>query len=103
MLQNLTIFTEENYETLTTKTALYAARLLKKPDQCRAVYMVSHLFWAPGSEQKKDDKRVLEALRKALKVADACIDASMNIHLFVEILNECLYYFENHCESVSYI
>lgn len=43
----LTVFGEENYDTLATKTALYSSKLLKKPDQCRAIYMCSHLFWVP--------------------------------------------------------
>eukprot|EP01117_Protostelium_nocturnum_P004958 TRINITY_DN1795_c0_g1_i1.p1 TRINITY_DN1795_c0_g1~~TRINITY_DN1795_c0_g1_i1.p1 ORF type:complete len:786 (+),score=276.23 TRINITY_DN1795_c0_g1_i1:83-2440(+) len=100
-LQSLNLFTEESYETFTGKTALYASKLMKIPDRCRAIYLVSHLFWTPNSEQKKDDKRVLEVFRKALKVADGCLDSSVKISLFVEILNECLYYFENHCESIT--
>jgi len=100
-LQSMTVFGEDNYETLTTQTALYSSKLLKVPDRCRAIYLVSHLFWTPGSEQKKDDKRVLEAFRKGLKVADTYLDSSIKINLFVEILNECLYYFENNCESIT--
>lgn len=38
-------FAEEDYDTLITKTTQYAAKLLKKPDQCRMVTMCSHLFW----------------------------------------------------------
>jgi len=44
---------------------------------------------------------VLECLQKALKIAAACVDASMNVHLFVEILNEYLFYFENECDAVT--
>jgi len=39
-------FTKENYDTLITKCALHGSKLLKKPDQCRAVYLASHLWWA---------------------------------------------------------
>lgn len=73
---------------------------MEVPDRCRAIYLVTHLFWTPNSEQKKDDKRVLEAIRKAIKVADTYLDSAVKNDLFVEILNECLYYFENACESV---
>ncbi len=38
-------FSEEDYDTLATKTTQYAAKLLKKPDQCRMVALCSHLFW----------------------------------------------------------
>jgi vacuolar protein sorting-associated protein 35 len=39
-------FGKENYDTLITKAALHGSKLLKKPDQCRAVYLASHLWWA---------------------------------------------------------
>lgn len=39
-------FGRENYDTLITKAALHGSKLLKKPDQCRAVYLASHLWWA---------------------------------------------------------
>jgi len=99
-LQLLNVFGEENYDTLITKTALYSSKLLKKPDQCRAIYMCSHLFWCPEKEYK-NGKRVLECLQKSLKIADTCMDSSMNVHLFVEILNEYLFYFENSCDAVT--
>ncbi|THX65579.1 vacuolar protein sorting-associated protein 35, partial [Aureobasidium pullulans] len=39
-------FSRENYDTLITKCALHGSKLLKKPDQCRAVYLASHLWWS---------------------------------------------------------
>ncbi|KAG5461244.1 MAG: vacuolar protein sorting-associated protein 35-domain-containing protein [Olpidium bornovanus] len=45
-LQSTSVFSTDNYDTLITKCALHASKLLKKPDQCRAVYLCSHLFWA---------------------------------------------------------
>jgi len=101
-LQLLSVFGEENYDILITKSALYSSKLLKKPDQCRAIYMCSHLFWRVNSTNEyKNGKRVLECLQKSLKIADTCMDASMNVHLFVEILNQYLYYFESNCEAVT--
>ena len=44
-LQTLAVFSEESYDTLATKAAVHSAKLLKKPDQCRAIYMSSYLFW----------------------------------------------------------
>jgi len=125
-LQTTRVFGEENYDALSTKTAVHSAKLLKKHDQCRAVYMCSHLFWKTGTEvlqnvpltpskeraivhhapilQGEDDhkegKRVLECLQKSLRIADACMDSSTNVKLFVEILNEYLYYFEAKNEAV---
>ncbi|KAK9248157.1 vacuolar protein sorting-associated protein 35 [Lipomyces tetrasporus] len=104
-------FTKENYETLITKSALFGSKLLKKPDQCRAVYFASHLWWAVeiavrGEEEGKtplyrDGKRVLECLQRALRVADACMDSAVSIELFVEILNRYVYYFDRGCEVVT--
>lgn len=120
-------FGKENYDTLITKCALHGSKLLKKPDQCRAVYLASHLWWATevralGEEDPKnvsrfecnvlrqgadktqlyrDGKRVLECLQRALRVADACMDAAVSVELFVEILNRYVYYFDQENEAVS--
>lgn len=110
-LQQCRNFTRENYDTLITKTALHGSKLLKKPDQCRSVYLASHLWWgveisALGEEEGvtefyRDGKRVLECLQRSLRVADACMDSSVSIELFVEILNRCLYYFIHGNESIT--
>ena len=53
-------FGKENYDTLITKCALHGSKLLKKPDQCRAVYLASHLWWAVEIQAKgeEDSKNV---------------------------------------------
>ncbi len=119
-------FGKENYDTLITKAALHGSKLLKKPDQCRAVYLASHLWWCtevPGREEDpktvsemmdltnilganvleqfyRDGKRVLECLQRALRVADACMDTAVSVELFVEILNRYVYYFDQQNETV---
>ncbi|CAG8788797.1 10994_t:CDS:2, partial [Cetraspora pellucida] len=107
-LQTTSVFGPENYDTLITKCALHGSKLLKKPDQCRAVYLSSHLWWAteiegrnnrPIEELYRDGKRVLECLQKALKIADSCMDSVTNVELFVEILNRYIYYFERKNEA----
>jgi vacuolar protein sorting-associated protein 35 len=124
-------FSKENYDTLITKAALHGSKLLKKPDQCRAVYLASHLWWVienphRGEEDPKnvrlalksilethqvplttalqlyrDGKRVLECLQRALRVADACMDTAVSVELFVEILNRYVYYFDQQNETVT--
>lgn len=119
-------FSKENYDTLITKAALHGSKLLKKPDQCRAVYLASHLWWSVDKIEKpegskevssgvtyecaekltttqpyRDGKRVLECLQRALRVADACMDAAVSVELFVEILNRYVYYFEQENEAVT--
>eukprot|EP01106_Pelomyxa_sp_JSP_P004987 TRINITY_DN1796_c0_g2_i1.p1 TRINITY_DN1796_c0_g2~~TRINITY_DN1796_c0_g2_i1.p1 ORF type:complete len:590 (-),score=234.67 TRINITY_DN1796_c0_g2_i1:67-1683(-) len=103
-IHSLTSLEADNYDTLITKTAKHSTKLMKKTDQCRAVCMSSHLFWREATQQK-DGKRVLECLQKSLKVANTCVDANSNVVLFVEILNQYLYYFEkgNECVTVKYL
>ena len=48
-------FSKENYDTLITKAALHGSKLLKKPDQCRAVYLASHLWWVVENPQRVDE------------------------------------------------
>ncbi|CAK7274806.1 retromer complex subunit Vps35 [Sporothrix epigloea] len=105
-------FGRENYDTLITKCAQHASKLLRKPDQCRAVYLASHLWWATpvaangeteesSAELYRDGKRVLECLQRALRVADSCMEAATSIELFVEILDRYVYYFDQQNESVT--
>lgn len=53
-------FGKENYDTLITKCAQHASKLLRKPDQCRAVYLASHLWWATpiAANGEEDEKNV---------------------------------------------
>lgn len=46
VFEKLSCFGEENAEPVRTQCALAASKLLKKPDQCRAVATCSHLFWS---------------------------------------------------------
>lgn len=103
-------FGKENYDTLITKCAQHGSKLLRKPDQCRAVYLASHLWWATpiaannetdDADLYRDGKRVLECLQRALRVADSCMETATSIELFVEILDRYVYYFEQQNESVS--
>eukprot|EP01088_Endostelium_zonatum_P019476 TRINITY_DN673_c0_g1_i1.p1 TRINITY_DN673_c0_g1~~TRINITY_DN673_c0_g1_i1.p1 ORF type:complete len:837 (+),score=226.35 TRINITY_DN673_c0_g1_i1:338-2512(+) len=104
----LRVFGEENYDTLITKAYVHATKLLKKHDQCRAVYMCAHLFWGEvkgenGGEDKewKNGKKVLALLQKSLRIAEPTMDSSLNVSLYVEILNEYLYFFEHKNDAVQ--
>ncbi|KAK1554781.1 hypothetical protein Q3G72_017292 [Acer saccharum] len=100
-LQRMNVFGAENRDTLTHKATGYSAKLLKKPDQCRAVYACSHLFWVDDPDGIKDGERVLLCLKRALRIANAAQQmaniawgSSGPVILFVEILNKYLYFFE---------
>jgi len=111
-LYNITFSAEnaESYETLITKAAKHSLKLMRHNDQCHAVCMSAHLFWrslanAEASNVGRDGKRVLECLQKSLKVADSSMNAASNVLLFVEILNQYIYFFEhkNECVAVKYL
>ncbi|XP_014520794.1 vacuolar protein sorting-associated protein 35A [Vigna radiata var. radiata] len=100
-LQRMHVFGVENRDTLTHKATGYSAKLLKKPDQCRAVYACSHLFWVDDHDNMKDGERVLLCLKRALRIANAAQQMSNaargntgSVMLFIEILNKYLYFFE---------
>ncbi|CAH1413679.1 unnamed protein product [Lactuca virosa] len=100
-LQRMHTFGVENRDTLTHKATGYSAKLLKKPDQCRAVYACSHLFWVDDQDGIKDGERVLLCLKRALRIANAAQQmanvtkgSSGSVLLFIEILNKYLYFFE---------
>ena len=48
---------------------------------------------------------MLECLQRSLKIADSCMDLETKVALFIDILNEYLYYFEkeNSLITVDYI
>lgn len=130
-LYTTTIFTHENYDTLITKCALHSTKLLKRVDQCRGVVLCSHLFWKAVDEETvyknniendtekeedtfagfsteneprgvyKNGKRVLECLQKALKIADSVMDQTVNVELFIEILERYIWYFQEKNEMIT--
>jgi len=91
-VRQLTTISEEEYDNFCSKLSQHAAKLLKKPQQCKAVLLCSHLFWA---DIKKDSGHVLQCLQKCLKIADNAIQTSSdNVGLLVEILDRYIYFFE---------
>ncbi|XP_022772633.1 vacuolar protein sorting-associated protein 35B-like isoform X2 [Durio zibethinus] len=107
-LQRMNVFGVENRDTLTHKATGYSARLLKKADQCRAVYACSHLFWVDGQDGIKDGERVFLCLKRALRIANAAQQmanvargSSGPVTLFVEILNKYVYFFEKGSQQVT--
>ncbi|KAG7528451.1 hypothetical protein FFLO_06160 [Filobasidium floriforme] len=108
-LQTSRVFGTENYDTLITKAALHGSKLLKKPHQAAAVLQASHMWWQtdiPGqtttsSAAFRDDKRVLECLQKALRIASSCVDEASSVRLYVQALDKYIYYFEQALEAVT--
>lgn len=114
---------------MTQSVTSYAARLLKRADQCRAACAASHLAWqdnnpalpagTPGGQPPaRDAQRVMAGLKRALKVAAAAKQqraasarpggqpaatgtAAGVGSLYVEIANHYLYYLGCGVDAVS--
>jgi len=103
------VFGSENRAALVSKATGYSAKLLKKPDQCRAVYTCAHLFWDDAHEAVCDGANVLACLKRALKIANTTQQmtsaskgtADSAVGLFVEILNKYLYFFDKGCSAIT--
>eukprot|EP00835_Amoeboradix_gromovi_P000495 NODE_17_length_41373_cov_0.337016.p19 type:complete len:247 gc:universal NODE_17_length_41373_cov_0.337016:11672-12412(+) len=78
-----------NYDTLTTKICLYCQKLMKRQDQCRSLLLTSHLY---NKVSYKNESKLLGVLQKSIKIADSCVDATIHLELFVEILSKYIYF-----------
>lgn len=95
--EQMTCFSEENADPLRTNFALAASKLLKKPDQSSGVALCAHLFWSgkQNGQELRDEKKTLDCLRKAERIAvNQCLDESVKIQLYVELLNHNIFYYE---------
>ncbi|RYR00932.1 hypothetical protein Ahy_B06g079810 isoform C [Arachis hypogaea] len=62
----------------------YSAKLLKKPDQCRAVYACSHLFWVDDQDGIKDGERyAMKGLPSLSGSSFVCFFVSFPLHTCV--------------------
>lgn len=103
-LERLSCFSEESADPVRTQCALFASKLLKKPDQCRGVINSAHIFWSGKTNEGvelKDEKRVLECLKKGMRIANQCMDTAVQTQLFVELLNHCIYFLEKENSTVT--
>lgn len=90
-------FGKENYDTLITKCALHGSKLLKKPDQCRAVYLASHLWWAVeiSAKGEEDSKNVC-----SFNVAEG---STLTYGSFTVMESECWSAYNGHYESRMHV
>uniref|UniRef100_A0A1I8IFR0 Vacuolar protein sorting-associated protein 35 n=1 Tax=Macrostomum lignano TaxID=282301 RepID=A0A1I8IFR0_9PLAT len=95
--KRMTCFAAENHEPLRSQTVHAASKLLRKPDQSRAVAACAHLFWSgrprelQGAEMR-DLKKVGECLKRAGRLASQCMDAGLQAQLYTELVNYYLYF-----------
>lgn len=96
---SLTCLEDENFDMISQKLVQHAARLLRKPMQCRAIALCSNMFWCPV---RRDGKRVIECLKKCVKTADALVASdTTQVGLWVEMLEKYLGYYEVGVEDVQ--
>jgi vacuolar protein sorting-associated protein 35 len=125
------VFSADNRDALTQSVTSYAAKLLKRADQCRAACAASHLAWqepaaaaaadgegkqaraVPGRQPPvRDAQKVMAGLKRALKVVAAAKQqraatarggkgGAQHLPLYVEIVNHYLYYLARGVESMS--
>ena len=50
--------------------------------------------------QMHDGKRVLECLKKGVRIGTQCMDPSVQVQLFVELLNHYIYFYEKENDQV---
>ncbi|KAF4518817.1 hypothetical protein B566_EDAN008146 [Ephemera danica] len=105
-IEQTACFEEENHAPLRTQCALAASKLLKKPDQCRGVGACAHLFWsgkskATNGEEMRDGRKVLDCLKKGVRITNQCMDPSVKVQLFVELLNHYVYFYEKGNDQVT--
>ena len=103
---------EDSYETAAAKATAHSSRLMLLKDQARAVCASSHLFWTKSPEEDtavatvevspvRDDERVLQCLKRALKIVSKCVDGTEQCALYVDILDQVLVYYESELDSVT--
>jgi vacuolar protein sorting-associated protein 35 len=55
----------------------------------------------PRQAPFRDGKRILECLQKSLRIASSCIDELTSVQLYVDALDQYIYYFEQGVEPVT--
>jgi vacuolar protein sorting-associated protein 35 len=97
-IYNLGCFGPDNFDTLITNSVSYCSKLLKKPSQCEALSFAASLYNCPYKQQ---GNKVVDCLKRAIKIADICMTQGKNLHLYANILNKYLYYYSIDASFVS--
>ena len=93
---NYTILPKDVYEKIIEELINEAKNMQKRSEQCNGLLIISKIYY----KNFKDGKKVLEYLSKAKKIAGFSLTNQKNLVLFINILNEYLYYVESDKENV---
>lgn len=96
----------ESWHTLAGQIVVAAsAKMFKKADQVRTLCNVVSLFWkgqtADSDMPMRNGDKVVEVMKKAVKIANQCLEPIVQQQLFVQIINTLLYYYEDNCLEVT--
>lgn len=94
-------FGHENIDTLVTNSVSYCSKLLKKPSQCEALTFAASVYL--NKNYQIQGNKVMDCLKRAIKIADICMSQGKNLYLFANILNKYLYYYSLEYDFVSSI
>lgn len=75
---------------------LYRANLTEPNDFCFYQMKIRK-----NGEEMRDEKRTLECLKKAARIASQCMDTGVQVQICVELLNHYLFYFERGNSLIS--
>ncbi|CAD7963842.1 unnamed protein product [Amoebophrya sp. A120] len=99
VLENLSCLEEAVYDGFAAKVTQYGAKLLKKPQQVKAINICSHLFW---NKCRQTGTKVQECLQKCVRVSEQCVSTNPNmVILFIETLDNYIYYYQHGCPEIN--
>ena len=87
-LSNLKALSEENFSTLAENAAQFCSKLLKKPDQCKAILQCSHMFDSRSSE----NSTTIECLKKSYALAQNCKTLNKSLDMYIQVIQKYIYY-----------
>ncbi|CAJ0920055.1 unnamed protein product, partial [Mesorhabditis belari] len=95
----------ENWEPLVGQIILAGSKMFKKADQVRTLCSAASLYWkgkvAESEGELRNGNKVTEILKKSAKVAAQCMEPLVQQQLFVHLLNQYYYFYEDGCTVIS--
>lgn len=88
----------ENCEAPLEKITQLCYKIPKKFDQCTILLSLIHVF---SSNTSQDSEKVLENLKRCVKLADLCATGTKHLSLFVSILNTYIYFYTKPVPSIE--
>ena len=88
---------KEDSEEIVNQLIKISQNMEKREEQCKAMLIISQIYFAIF----KDSKKVMDCLNKARRFADFAMTNPKNLILFVEYLNKILYYIDKNSKLID--